>query len=145
MPIVDEVLIFANPIAGRGMGVVMAHQLAHRLIADGYRVQVHIDRAEAMGKRNPSSSACAAIVIGGDGTLRSVAQHLIDSNPDSIPPLLPVPLGTANLMGRHLAMSWDRANFAGAVSAAVRTRQVVHLDAGLRQRTVIPSDGRRRF
>lgn len=112
------------------MGVVMAHQLAHRLVADGYRVQVHVDRAEALPKGALPKDTRAAIVIGGDGTLRSVTQHLIDANPDSIPPLLPIPLGTANLMGQHLGMSWDRTNFARDVSAAIETRRVVHLDAG---------------
>ncbi len=130
----EEILIFANPIAGRGLGVVIARRLEHRLVADGYRVRVLLDRPDQLDSCHlvgeGEDAARAAIVIGGDGTLRSVTQRLIDSNAGAPPPLLPIPLGTANLMGQHLGARWDLANIASEVSMAVRNRRVVHLDAG---------------
>ena len=51
-------------------------------------------------------------------------------------PLLVVPLGTANLMGKHLGIDWHARGFEESVMAAVRRGQVVHLDAA-RQRLIV--------
>jgi YegS/Rv2252/BmrU family lipid kinase len=67
----------------------------------------------------------AAIVIGGDGTLRAVATRLL--RPD-MPPLLIVPMGTANLMGKHLGIKWKDATFEDDVLRVLRNHRVVHLD-----------------
>lgn len=44
------------------------------------------------------------VVVGGDGTLRAAAQRLIELYRDAIPPVLPVPMGTANLIGQYLGI-----------------------------------------
>src|SRR5207248_684662 len=105
------VLIFANPIAGRGLGLNIARRLERRLRADGYDVHLLLKRADSIKPADLPSDARAAIVIGGDGTLRTVANRLCagcatderdstDATPSAVvgPPLLVVPLGTANLM-----------------------------------------------
>src|SRR5688500_7173641 len=76
--------------------------------------------------------ARAAIAIGGDGTLRAVADRIArecEAASCPIPPLLIVPLGTANLMGRHLGIRWDAATLEAQVSRAIRARKVTELDA----------------
>ena len=76
-----------------------------------------------------------------DGTLRAVAHRLyldpcevapgggtVAGQVPSEPPLLIVPLGTANLMGRHLGIRWDDNTLEQQVSAAVAEHRVVRLD-----------------
>jgi diacylglycerol kinase (ATP) len=135
----ESVLIFANPIAGRGKGKVIAETLAAHLSAGGYAVQLFLDRASS-AKVDRTHPIKAAIVIGGDGTLRSVAQWAIDaaskdghtaSGPkeDCLPyPLLIVPMGTANLMGRHLGIDWDHQYLAKHVGRTLKQHRIAHLD-----------------
>jgi diacylglycerol kinase (ATP) len=134
-----DILIFANPIAGRGRGQSIGRRLQTRLRAEGYTVQLSLERPDALGPENLTGVARAAIVIGGDGTLRSVADRLCQGcSPDAEasttsltgPPLLVVPLGTANLMGRHLGIRWEDTTLEEQVSRAISQRRVLHLDAG---------------
>ena len=128
----QEVLIFANPIAGRGKGKAIAHRLERRLQADGYAARLLLKKPELLhredlgGLPNSLMGPKAAIVIGGDGTLRAVAQRLYGVTP----PLLVVPLGTANLMGKHLGLNWIDSTLEDQVSAAISRGKVVSLDAG---------------
>ena len=127
----ERVFIFANPIAGRGRGGDIARRLQSRLGADGYDVEPVLDLPERfdVARLVSGGQAAAAIVIGGDGTLRAVAHRLfIDSGAAGAPPLLIVPLGTANLMGRHLGIRWHPASLADQVVAVLRRRRVVRLD-----------------
>jgi YegS/Rv2252/BmrU family lipid kinase len=129
---VEEVLIFANPIAGRGRGKSIARRLEARLRADGFAVRLLLKKPDLLEREdlgdspNSPTGPKAAIVIGGDGTLRAVAQRLYGVTP----PLLVVPLGTANLMGRHLGIKWNDQTLEGQVSRAIRRGRVVALDAG---------------
>lgn len=158
----QQILIFANPIAGRGRGQAIARRLEKRFLAEGYGVHLLLKRPDALTPDDLPADAKAAIVIGGDGTLRSVANRLCaefaggdeamagevvgeqeGGKPRSGaaqasatvsrsvgPPLLVVPLGTANLMGRHLGIRWADETLEDQVSAAVAGGKVVHLDAG---------------
>ena len=103
-----RILIFANPIAGRGRGAELARRLETGLSEHGYAVEICLDRVNSFdqARLNEPEVARAAIVIGGDGTLRGVAHHLFleghggtaERRPASevpSPPLLIVPLGTA--------------------------------------------------
>lgn len=124
----DRVLIFANPIAGRGRGRPTAERLSVALAQAGYATDVILDRpADVPADR--LAGAAAVVTIGGDGTLRGVVDRLIAAG--DVPPVLPVPMGTANLMGRHLGVRWRPATLAAAVVETVRRRQVRHLDAGV--------------
>ena len=135
-------LIFANPIAGRGRGRRIAERLRERLTRASMDVEVFLDRPDCFELTRLDRPARAAIVIGGDGTLRSVAHRLFldpcplapdGSFPTSVkpptdPPLLIVPLGTANLMGRHLGIKWSDRTLEEQVAAAVSRRNVVRID-----------------
>src|SRR5205807_435311 len=48
---------------------------------------------------------------------------------DCVPPILPVPLGTANLMGRHLGIHWNRSNVEAQVMGAIEQHQTISIDA----------------
>ncbi len=120
------VLIFANPISGRGRGNKIAARLERRLIFEGYSVRVLMRRADEISGDQLAGDVVAAIVIGGDGTLRTVAERLLLEI--SIPPLLIVPMGTANLMGQHLAIRWDDAKLEDQIVNTLRTGKKIHLD-----------------
>src|SRR4051812_14872676 len=124
--IVEEVLIFGNPIAGRGQGQRIAARLAKRLASDGYGVQAVLkppDTLERDAVIRPKTRA--VIAIGGDGTLRAVVDRLVHECMAAkcvIPPILVVPLGTANLMGRHLGVKWESRTMDAAISRAIKQR-----------------------
>jgi diacylglycerol kinase (ATP) len=126
---VPSLIIFANPIAGRGKGRAIARRLATRLSRDGYTAHTILERADASDVSERARDATAAIVIGGDGTLRGVARHLYATLRGRIPPLLVVPMGTANLMGVHLGLQWNDAALEDQVSAALARHQILELDA----------------
>lgn len=127
----EKVLLFANPIAGRGQGQALARQLCEHLIHQGYDCRMLLDRSEDVDPQ----ALCAQdirciVVIGGDGTLRAVAGRIVDQcPPDRWPPLLVVPMGTANLMAKHLGIRWDKSRINRQVAGAVRRRSIVKLDA----------------
>ena len=125
----QRILIFANPVAGRGGARQLAAKLAARLKEDGWEVDLLHDPRQMEPSVAPAQ---AAIVIGGDGSVRSAAQCLLRNQPDGqTTPLLPVPMGTANLMGRHLGMQWTAPTLPDQVAAALKSPNVLWLDAGL--------------
>lgn len=124
----DSILIFANPIAGRGSGAQIASELERLFSQQGLHARKYLEKPIDLQDQDLCTPARAAIVIGGDGTLRGVAERLLQAG--SVPPLLPVPLGTANLMGRHLGIRWNPDHVAEQVSHAVHTGKIRHLDAG---------------
>lgn len=132
-----SVSIFANPISGRGRGKKLAMKLAGALEAEGYKVKLFLERADRLRRDQLDPTAAAAIVIGGDGTLRTVAgrlyvpeDHRAEHAPEG-PPLLVVPMGTANLMGKHLGIRWDDERIGQQALQALRTGRVVKLDTAI--------------
>jgi diacylglycerol kinase (ATP) len=121
----DRVVIFVNPIAGRGRGRTVARELAIGLAAAGFTVDTIADRSAGV---TGVTGAAAVLTIGGDGTLRAAVDRLMTAGVE-LPPILPVSMGTANLMGRHLGLRWTPATLVSAVVAAVRQRRVRWLDA----------------
>jgi YegS/Rv2252/BmrU family lipid kinase len=71
----------------------------------------------------------AVVSIGGDGTLRSVVNLFYADRTDG-PAVLPVPMGTANLMGQHLGIQWSDRHTPRAVIDTIKRNQIVRLDAG---------------
>jgi diacylglycerol kinase (ATP) len=125
----QDVLVFANPISGRGRGRDIAARLEHRLRADGYQPRMFLQHASKLPVEALANRPRAVVVIGGDGTLRTVAERLV-ANGNEPPPLLPVGLGTANLMARHLGLRWTDESMEETVSAAIARLQILPFDAG---------------
>ena len=121
-------MIFANPIAGRGRGETMARQLETRLRGEGYAVDTFLTRAADVPTDRIAPPARAAIVIGGDGTIRAALERLLAA--DVLPPILPVPLGTANMMGKYLGIRFHDGDLESRVSSAIQRYQILPLDAG---------------
>jgi diacylglycerol kinase (ATP) len=129
---VQTVLIFANPIAGQGRGKRIAAALQTILYATGFDARVFLDRPEDITRETLGATdrPAAAISIGGDGTLRGVVQRLIELfPPDSIPPIVVVPLGTANLMSKHLGVDWSERKLQRDLPAAIQAQNIKLLDA----------------
>ncbi|MEA2734034.1 MAG: diacylglycerol kinase [Humisphaera sp.] len=72
----ETVLIFANPIAGRGQGKSIAERVGARLVRDGFDARLIFDRCDLVPRDQLVTGARAAIAIGGDGTVRGVARRL---------------------------------------------------------------------
>lgn len=134
----QRVLIFANPIAGRGEGSSIAQRLRNRLQQNGLNAEIFFEPPNCFDLARLDQPIAAAVVIGGDGTLRAVAHRLFldpcqpaqsaRTAPPAEPPLLIVPLGTANLMGRHLGIRWDHQTLEDQVALAIARHRVVRLD-----------------
>lgn len=130
----NELILFANPIAGRGRGQAIAESLTRHLTGKGWIVHrfarhpQEADRETFLGQGNVQ----AVIVIGGDGTVRTVAARMHATIPDQPNlPLLIVPMGTANLLGLHLGIQWNTQNLADQVLAALNARQIKPFDAAI--------------
>jgi YegS/Rv2252/BmrU family lipid kinase len=124
---INRVAIVANPIAGRGKVRPMAQAIADQFNSAGVAAVLLMDEpadANADGLRR----ADAIVALGGDGTLRAVAARALQLRGD-IPPLLPVPMGTANLMARYLGIDWPAADLPDRVVQSVRRAQTTLLDA----------------
>jgi diacylglycerol kinase (ATP) len=127
----QSLIMFANPIAGRGKALRIADALRQRLNANGEyalenfslpAVMVDPTRLNSMGK--PSAVIC----IGGDGTLQAVGEVLLRQWTEP-PPILLVPLGTANLIAKHLALPWSEPKDAPRIIAAIKARRIMKIDA----------------
>ena len=94
--------LLANPRAGRGVAGDVATAIARRLRdAD---IAVVVDTRHPADVPAPEVRPDVVIVVGGDGTLRAAVERLMRLYPDDVPAVLPVPMGTANLMGQHLGL-----------------------------------------
>jgi YegS/Rv2252/BmrU family lipid kinase len=124
-----RILIFANPIAGRGKGKILARKLDRELQAEGFAVQTFFDRPTDVPTSLLEEPAQAVVSIGGDGTLRSVVNLFYADRSDG-PAVLPVPMGTANLMGQHLGIQWSDRQTPRAVIETIKRNQIVRLDSG---------------
>lgn len=136
------VWILANPSAGRGMGQATAE--AMRAAVEDARYQAHLTLSHPAQTPLPCrpEELRAVMVVGGDGTLRAVIERLISLIPASIdmPPILPVPMGTANLVGQYLGQPRTlmeigvenaRAAASGGLRAGLRRMEAASLPSGL--------------
>jgi diacylglycerol kinase (ATP) len=125
-PARPTILVFANPNAGRGRARSFAGKVARRLHHDGYIVRTVFDPPGAFAPDKGARHA-AAVVMGGDGTLRAVVARLTEVLPE-VPPVLLVPMGTANLIGKHLELRWHDEDPADEIAQAIARGQVVRFD-----------------
>jgi diacylglycerol kinase (ATP) len=136
----ERLLLFVNPIAGHGRGDRTSALLRDSLSRAGYAVSV-------VGARDESidwAGARAAVVIGGDGTLRQVVSRAVSDCPSlwhdgmqrvNCPPMLIAGGGTANLMARHLGVEWTPDD-PGPIVAALRCKRVRWCDAAVINRSL---------
>lgn len=119
-----HVLISVNPRAGARWR--QNHTLAIRdaLASSGFHVRVlsDLDELAAVSEQQSLTGQLRAVVaIGGDGTASAVRSRV----PLEVP-LVPVPMGTENLLGRFVTQRTD----AAAVCRTLETGVVVGLDLG---------------
>lgn len=97
------VLIFTSPKAGSGQGRGRVVELADRLASLGVEVSVESDPAVLRrwaARRGSDEQPGLVVAAGGDGTLALVAREL-----PSRTPIVPLPLGTENLVALHFGYS----------------------------------------
>lgn len=124
-----NVLVIANPIAGGGRGHIAGEALAHALSARGVAVDLFETRAAGDAERAArESSADCVSAVGGDGTAGEVANGIAGT--DRFLALLP--LGTANVLARTLALPRNPAQLADTIVSG-KTRLIDTALAGERR------------
>ncbi|WP_146392625.1 diacylglycerol/lipid kinase family protein [Allorhodopirellula solitaria] len=122
---IAEVWICASPKAGSGQG---RHEIG--LLVDRLRaglIDVHVTHSIAalrarVADESRSTARFAVVAAGGDGTLALVAQNL----PQEIP-IVPMPMGTENLLARYFGYACRAASVYECLERAER----FSIDAGL--------------
>ncbi|TWU05666.1 diacylglycerol/lipid kinase family protein [Stieleria varia] len=122
----DEVIIVSSPKAGSGAGreqiprlveMLTESEIHHHLTVSIDEMIDHVARIRSTGEAEP-----LVIAAGGDGTVSLVAKHL-----DCETRILPLPLGTENLLAKYFGHSCNAAH----VMQTIRTGTEFRLDAGL--------------
>ncbi len=94
--------LLANPRAGRGRAAGVGAAVARAVRGAGWDVTVQTDHPAS---RLPSTERPDAVIaLGGDGTIRAAVAALLNRFGNDPPPVLPVPMGTANLLGQYLGL-----------------------------------------
>ncbi len=135
-----QILIFANPISGLGKGLGMARRLERCFARQGMRPLVILEKADR-AELPPLDTIEAAISIGGDGTLRHVAERLVTETQAADLNVLPfpmaiVPMGTANLMALHTGNTWRDDRLETELPAALCRGQTRLVDVARTQRGI---------
>lgn len=121
-----DVILFTSPKAGSGAAREQIPRLEDLLDAAGIECETIACakklRAIAADRRETGVPQPVVIAAGGDGTLSLVASV---TSPET--PLLPMPMGTENLLARHFCQTND----AEAVVKTLTDGRTVALDAGL--------------
>ena len=116
------VTAIVNPIAGAGRRRVETRALWRRLGEAGFRVEIRPTAGPGDARRlavEAARSAEAVIVVGGDGTVRDVADGLVGSGV----PLIVWPTGTENLVAKAFGFRPDPDTVSACLTAG-RTRTV---------------------
>ena len=119
-----SILISMNPRAGSRSRHAHVEEIAIALTGAGYNVSVTTDLDELNGRAEEgmrTGAMRAVVAVGGDGTASVVRNNV----PLEVP-LLIVPMGTENLLGRYVGQSTEPA----AVCDVIANGVVVNLDLG---------------
>lgn len=107
-----HVAVMLNPASGRGRAVRAADRACREFVRRGLvPVRIALDAPEE-DVRAATAGARAAVVVGGDGTVRSLAARLAGSGV----PLAVVPTGTENLAARAFGFRCGAARLADAIA-----------------------------
>lgn len=99
-----QIAVIMNPLSGHGAAAAMSRWLKRRLRGRAELIEVTPDVDVAMWAREQARAGCERIVIiGGDGTFRSVASALVGSDT----PIGLVATGTNNNISRALGLPVD--------------------------------------
>lgn len=124
-PMSDEIIVVTSPKAGSGANRDQIPRLKELLDAKGAEstVTTSIDEMlERIEKRKRKGMPSPVIVTaGGDGTIGLVADNVSAETP-----LVPMPLGTENLLARHFGHQAD----AKSVVETIESGETYQLDAG---------------
>ena len=118
------VLITANPLSGSHDRQTVVAALASSLESHGYECRVWSDLAtlgSEIGRLREADRLHAVVAAGGDGTVSAVASRCDASTPIAI-----FPLGTENLLAKHIGALAD----VSAASKAILASETVQFDCG---------------
>lgn len=121
----EHILIAANPKSGAVSRQSLLDGLRDSLISDGFIVEVctNLDQVENQASELHNLGRLRAVVsAGGDGTAAALANRITAEIP-----LLIFPLGTENLLAKHLGLTDEIA----ATRERVRACRSIALDVGL--------------
>jgi diacylglycerol kinase family enzyme len=113
-----------NPRAGSRSRHDRVREIEQALASSGYGVRVSTDLDELAGlakEEHRAGTLRAVVAVGGDGTASVVRNHV----PLAVP-LLPVPMGTENLLGRFIGQATEVADVCRTLEEGV----VIGLDLG---------------
>jgi len=116
----NRVLISINPRAGTGDYQDLFGEFVRTLTDRGWRASVHTKLDELLQEAKAAQAEQklrAVIGAGGDGTLAELANRL---SPEV--PLMPLPLGTENLIARHLKITNDPNTAAKVIDQGLSVR-----------------------
>lgn len=116
-----DVLIFTSPKAGSGAGRNQVPRLFDLVRGHGVSVAI-IETAGDLQERTRQATQPLVVAAGGDGTVALAAQSV-----GADVPIVPMPLGTENLIARHFGHLAD----ADAVLGTLRHGERDRIDAGL--------------
>ena len=117
-----KVLVVANPAAGTGRGRARTAELVRALEVRGHAVECFSTRSPGDARRRVADAErCvdAIVAAGGDGTLNEVVNGLADP---SRTPLVPLALGTANMLAGALGIPRDPAALVALLEAGTIRR-----------------------
>ena len=120
----DEVWILTSPKAGRGDQRGEVDRLETLLAGRGIQVTRtnNLKDLETRANADRAGQRWLVVTAGGDGTLAVAASRIAPSVP-----IVPMPMGTENLLARHYGYSAD----AASVAATIDDGQDRPIDAGL--------------
>lgn len=124
-----QVLLFTSPQAGSGASREQIPRLDELLQSEGLDVQtIHeVDELRHLACDASGEGETVVVAAGGDGTLSLAASVLfLDDRPAANTAILPMPLGTENLLARHFGQTAQ----AEAVAETIRRGHLFRLDAG---------------
>jgi diacylglycerol kinase (ATP) len=122
-----KILVVANPAAGTGRGRARVSALVRALQTRGHAVELFSTRRAGDARRRVAEAESAVdciVAAGGDGTLNEVLNGLADPSGTA---LVPLALGTANMLAGALGVPRDPA----ALAAVIERGHVRRIDLGL--------------
>ena len=124
----SDILLIANARSGRGRAIELADQ-THQLLRQN-KLESQLLTVDQFEAQATLPTAHRVVIFGGDGTIRSIVSRYIASSPDQVPHILPVPVGTANLLGKHLRLYTRDDRIPALILSSLKAHHVREIDVG---------------